>query len=83
MKEIYKLKVKKFVNEQGIPVVQKYILGATGDVDGESLTPEKITIRKDKIIISFAELGIIQELFMTPDVEVFKRDKIKEDAKEI
>jgi hypothetical protein len=79
MKEIYKLKVKKFTNEQGIPVVQRYVLGTTGDVDGEILTPVKMTVRKDKVVIRFAELGIIQEFAMSADVEVFKRDKVKED----
>lgn len=57
-----------------------YTLGATGLVDGELLTPKKITVKDDKIIVEFEELGIRHEFTRTDDVELFYRDKVTKDA---
>lgn len=79
MKEIYKVIYSKYRNEQGIPCHMQYTLGATGLVDTEWLTPLKITLRKERIKVEFAELGIQHEFAYTDDVEIFRRDKPKED----
>jgi len=82
MKEIYRIKFGRWVNEEGIPCYTMYSLDATGMVDGELLTPQKITIRNNRVKVEFGELGIIHEFAFTDDVEVFKRDKI-DNAKKI
>jgi len=81
-KEIHRIKFNKYTNEQGIPCYTMYTLGGTGLVDGEKLTPIKITLRGGKIIVNFAELGIKHVFAYTDDVELFYRDKTEEDAKE-
>jgi hypothetical protein len=80
MTEIYRIKFSKYINEQGIPCYMMYTIGKPGDVDGEFLTPEKISIEKGRVIVRFAELGIRHEFTLTPDVEIYRREK---DAKEI
>lgn len=80
MTEIYKIKFNKYHNEQGVPCYTLYTLGVNGYVDGEYLTPQKISIRKERVIVEFAELGIRHEFEYSKDVEIFRRDK---DAKEV
>lgn len=80
--EIFRVKFSKYINEQGIPCYMMYTLGGTGIVDGELLTPKKITIVKQRVRVEFEELGIIHEFAFTDDVEIYRRDKIQEDAKE-
>ena len=82
MKEIYRVKFDKSKTEEGVPRYMLYSVGATGLVDGELLTPKRITVRKERVIVEFEELGIIHEFAFTPEVEIFKRDKKKQDAKE-
>ena len=81
-KEIYRVKFSKYINEQDIPCYTMYTLGRTGLVDGETLTPLKITLRGGKITVNFAELGIKHVFAYTDDVELFYKDKTKEDAEE-
>jgi hypothetical protein len=81
-REIFKIKFDKGKTDEGVPKYMQYTIGATGLVDGELLTPQKITIRKERVIVEFAELGIQHNFAFTPDVELFYRDKVKEDAKE-
>lgn len=59
-----------------------YTLGESGDVDGELLTPQKITIKDNKVKVVFEELGIQHVFTMDDKTEVYYRDKIKRDAKE-
>ena len=84
--EIYKIKFNKFVEEsnnaEGSYKTQRhmqYTLGVTGLVDGELLTPVKIKLKDDKVIVFFSELGIRHEFTRTADVEIFYRDKVKKD----
>lgn len=79
-REIYRIKFGKFTTEQGIPACTMYTLGGTGIVDGEMLTPQKITVKDDKIIVKFVELGIIHVLPYSADVELFYREKQKKNA---
>lgn len=79
-KEIYRIKFAKYLNENNIPCCMLYTLGATGLVDGELLTPKKITVKDDKVIVDFEELGIRHEFTRTDDVELFYRDKVTKDA---
>jgi hypothetical protein len=80
-KEIYRIKFGKFKTEQGIPAYTMYTLGGTGLVDGEMLTPQKIIVKGDKIIVRFAELGIQHIFAYDPkDVELFYREKQKKNA---
>jgi len=80
MSEIFKIKFNKYTGENGILCYTLYTLGAPGWVDGEFLTPQKITIRKERVIVEFVELGIRHEFAFDSSVEIFRRDK---DAKEI
>ena len=58
-----------------------YTIGMTGFVDGEMLTPLKITLKGDKVIVRFAELGIQHVFAYNPnDVELFYREKVKKNA---
>jgi hypothetical protein len=82
MREIFKIKFDKGKTDEGVPKYMQYTIGATGLVDGELLTPQKITIRKDRVVVLFAELGITHEFAFNDDVEIYRRDKPKEDAKE-
>lgn len=79
-KEIYRIKFGKYTNENGVPCCMLYTLGATGLVDGELLTPKKITVKNDEVIVDFEELGIRHEFTRTDDVELFYRDKVTKDA---
>jgi len=81
-KEIYRVKFSKYINEQGIPCYTMYTLGGTGLVDGEELTPLKITLRGGKITVNFAELGIKHVFAYTDDVELFYRDKVEAKTEE-
>jgi len=80
MTEIYKIKFNKYINQDGIPCYTLYTLGMQGWIDGEFLTPQKITIKKERIIVEFEESGIRHEFTYDNTVEIFRRDK---DAKEI
>jgi hypothetical protein len=80
MKEIFKIKFDKGKTDEGVPKYMQYTLGATGLVDGELLTPQKITIKRDRVVVLFAELGITHEFAFTDDIEIYRRDKTKEDA---
>jgi hypothetical protein len=80
MKEIYKVKFNKYLTAEGVPSGTMYTLDCPGWVDGEMLTPQKITIKDERVIVEFKELGIRHEFAFTPDVEIFRRDK---HAKEI
>jgi len=80
MTEIYRIKFNKWINEQGIPCYTFYTLGAKGWVDGEYLTPQKISIKKGRVIVEFEELGIRHEFSNSPDVEIFRREIQKENA---
>jgi len=82
MKELFRIKFAKYINEQGIPCYTMYTLGGTGLVDGEKLTPIKITLRGGKIIVNFAELGIKHVFAYTDDVELFYRDKVEAKTEE-
>ena len=79
-REIFKIKFDNSKTEEGVPRYMQYTLGATGLVDGELLTPQKITIRKLRVVVEFAELGITHEFAFTDDVEIFRRNKVEEDA---
>lgn len=57
-----------------------YTLGETGDVDGEYLTPLKITIKDKTIKVVFEELGIQHVFTMDDKTEIYYRDKVKKDA---
>ncbi len=58
-----------------------YTIGMTGDVDGEYLTPLKITAKKDGTIrVQFEELGILHEFKRDDKTEIYYRDKVKKDA---
>jgi hypothetical protein len=48
-------------------------------VDGEYLTPQKITVKDGRVRVVFKELGIIHEFTFTDDCELFYRDKIKKE----
>jgi hypothetical protein len=74
-KEIFKIKFDKGKTEEGVPTYMQYTLGATGLVDGELLTPQKITIIKDRVVVLFVEMGITHEFTRTDDVEIYRRDK--------
>lgn len=81
MKEIFRIKFDKHKTDEGINVYRMYTLEATGLVDDELLTPQKITIKDGKVIVNFKELGIKHVFAYTDDCELFYRDKIKtEDA---
>lgn len=81
MTEIYKIKFHQYRNEQGIPCYTLYTIGKGGYVENEFLTPKKITIKKERVIVEFEELGIKHEFFFSDDVELFRRDiKIEENA---
>lgn len=80
MKEVYKIKFSKWFNEQNVPCYTMYTLGAPGWVDGELLTPKKIRIKDDTVIVFFEELGIQHKFAVKDDLEVFYRDKVKKDA---
>ncbi len=79
MKEIFKIKFDKGKTEEGVPKYMQYTLGATGLVDGELLTPQKITIRKQRVIVEFTE-GVWHEFAFTDDVDIYRRDKTEKDA---
>ena len=89
MREIFMIKFLSDFNtfdlSCGKPDVKRipitYVIGKpTTDVNGEELTPQKITIRKLRVVVEFAELGITHEFAFTDDVEIFRRNKSEEDA---
>lgn len=92
-KEIYGVRTvvkhNVFDREKGHGIVQglimEYIIGKpTTDIyDGlnsEALTPQKIVLKDNIIVVYFEELGIRHEFARTDDVELFYRDKVTKDA---
>ncbi len=59
-----------------------YTVGVTGEVDGEYLTPIKITLTKGRVRVDFLELGIRHVFGYTDDVELFYRDKLNTEKDE-
>ncbi len=80
-REIFRIKFDKGKTEEGVPKYMQYTLGATGLVDGELLTPQKITIRKQRVIVEFTE-DVWHEFAFTDDVEIYRRDKLKTEENE-
>ena len=78
-KELYRIKFDKSKTEEGVPRYMQYTIGMPGWIEGELLTPLKITKRKDRIIVDFSE-GYQHNFAFTEDTELFYRDKPKEDA---
>ena len=81
-KEIFRIKFDHHKTDEGVNVYRMYTLGMTGLVDDEMLTPQKITIKDNKVKVVFEELGIQHVFTMDDKTEVYYRDKAKKDAKE-
>jgi hypothetical protein len=81
-REIFRIKFDKHKTPEGINCYRLYTLDMTGEVDGEYLTPQKITVKDGRVKVTFKELGIIHEFSFSDDVELFYRDKVKKDAEQ-
>jgi hypothetical protein len=90
MKEIFRIKfghheieTNSAEGHRKILAYRMYTIGEVGDVDGDFLTPKKISIIKDKVRVEFKEFGVVHEFTYTDDVELYKRDKqVKTDAEQ-
>lgn len=79
-RELYRIKFDKSVTEEGVPRYMQYTVGSEGWIDGQLLTPQKITLRNKRITVTFEE-GVTHNFAFTDDCELFYREIKKEDAK--
>lgn len=84
MKELFRIKFDHHdvysddsEGAHSVRAYRMYTLGAKGLIDDEMLTPKKMRLKDDKIIVDFEEWGIRHVFAYTDDCELFYRDKPK------
>jgi hypothetical protein len=78
--EIYKIKFGSFTDKDGVPHWTIYAIGFPGYVHGEVVTPVKIKLLFDKVLVTYDD-GRTHEFLRTSDCEIFRRP-VKEKEEE-